>query len=248
MKNIISDLSVENKPLFKNEIEKNNLVVCKYCGYPTRVEMQGLFFRMPCRCSEKKNKLPKKNKSYFDKYNMLHSMQYKDTSFETTELSRFSNIGGAVNNVLKNKDKGLYLWGNTGVGKTHLMICIARELQGSLVIKLDTLLDCLKATYNGEKTSDKELMGEIYKTPYLFIDDIGIENFSKNNGDNFNQRILYKVVEERCLRKQPTFYSSNYSVGQLLNDRGVEERTIDRIVGSCTILKLNGDSYRTLNL
>lgn len=229
--------SVKNEP-FENEIKVNGVVVCKKCKAPTRVFKAEHYYRIPCRCI-----MNVREKSELQKHDMKNTPQYKEVCFETTDLSskEYKTTIKKAREILKN-GRGLYIYGSVGSGKTHLMVCLAKELQG-LVIKLETLLDLIKRSYSS--SGDYELLQEVYQINYLFIDDLGVEEFSKNNGDNFNQKILYKIVENRMLNNKITSYSSNYSVSQLMTLKGIERRTIDRIVGSCNSIKLDLDSYRT---
>ena len=245
MSDFFKSMTVENEPL-KGEELFGSQIVCKKCKAPTRTMINGLYFKVPCKCYKRNKQLLKtEQKSLFDNYNILSKPQYKNCSFASTDIvtAEYGKVLEKAKDHCKNK-KGLYIYGDTGVGKTHLMVCMAKELKRSLVIKLEDLLDSVKRSYNDKNIQEYKLMDEIYKVPYLFLDDLGIEEYHKNGGDNFNQKIIYKVVENRCLNNRPTFYSSNYKLSQLRNERGIEKRTIDRIAGSCDFIKLNGESYR----
>lgn len=235
-------LSIKNKP-YKNETMKNGIVVCNKCGKPTRTEINGLYFRVPCECKEKK--YIAEETSILENYNLLKKPQYKDVSFFNTKIAN-TELETACKILKKQSmnNKGVYLYGDTGVGKTHLMVCLARQLNDMIVIKLGTLLELVRSSYNGKNIIEHKLLDDVYNIPYLALDDLGTESFIKNGGDNFNQRILYNIVENRCLDKKPTFYTSNYSLSDLYTKRGVEQRTIDRIAGSCEFIKLSGESYR----
>jgi len=179
-----------------------------------------------------------------DRYNMLDAPMYKDVSFSNIDTSMYEPYRSQIKDCL-NGNKGVFIYGDVGVGKTMLMMCIAREMKDSLVIKLDTLTEQLRATYRATSTTeDYRLLEQIYRRPNLFIDDLGVESFIKNGGDNFTQRVLYKVVENRLVRGKVTSFTCNYSISQLVNERGVEKRTADRIVGSCRSIEIRGGSKR----
>ena len=175
---------------------------------------------------------------------MLYTPMFKDTRFSTTDTSSYEPYREKIKDALNGKC-GLFIYGDVGIGKTRLMICLAREMEDSLVIKLDTLTEQLRATYrNSNMIDDFKLLDQVYHRPNLFIDDLGVESFNKNNGDNFTQRILYKVVENRMLLGKPTSFTSNYSIRELINERGVEQRTCDRIVAGCRSVEMRGRSRR----
>ena len=78
----------------------------------------------------------------------------------------------------------------------------------------------------------------------MFIDDFGTELVTKNNQDLWLQEKVFEVVNKRYNNNKPIIFTSNYSLRQLIEERGIADKTIDRINEMCTILKLNGDSYR----
>jgi DNA replication protein DnaC len=43
---------------------------------------------------------------------------------------------------------------------------------------------------------------------------------------------------------KPIIFTANYSLKELIEDRGMAKRSVDRIMEMCEILKLNGESYR----
>lgn len=231
--------------LENNSIQRNinlNLKTCETCGEPLEAVVRGRVVRIPCSC-RKRLKTPV-NVSGLDRYNMLFSPMYKDVSFKTTETNIYEPFREKIRDALNNRC-GLFIYGDVGVGKTRLMMCLAKEMEDPLVIKFDTLTEQLRATYrHNDMLDDFKLLDQVYHRPNLFIDDLGVDSFFKNNGDNFNQRILYKVVENRMLLGKQTTFTSNYSISELINDRGVEQRTCDRIVASCRSIEMRGRSRR----
>ena len=84
---------------------------------------------------------------------------------------------------------------------------------------------------------------------FLFIDDIGTERLRTNGEDSWIQEQIFDIINKRYNNQKPTVFSSNHSIRQLVEDRGLMEKTADRILemSKDARIKLEGDSYRHKN-
>ena len=135
----------------------------------------------------------------------------------------------------------LFLYGDTGVGKTFLSNCIAKELidRAFSVIYLTSfeLFDTL-AKSKFEKDAAAEAMCEhIFDCDLLIIDDLGTEL-----ANSFTVSQLFLCLNERLLRRKSTIVSTNLSLESLVDI--YSERTFSRITSNYTMLKLTGDDIR----
>lgn len=135
----------------------------------------------------------------------------------------------------------LFLYGDTGTGKTFLSNCIAKELldTGHSVIYFTAfqLFDIL------EKTSFRRIPGlkppckDMFDCDLLIVDDLGTEL-----ANTFTVSQLFLCLNERILRKKATIISTNLGIDQLSTI--YSERIFSRIVSSYTMIKLFGDDIR----
>ncbi len=111
--------------------------------------------------------------------------------------------------------KGIYLFGNMGIGKTFIMKKIAKRFAeaGEEVgfINLTKLVSILKGTFGTDNEEYLEILNLLSKVKYLFIDDIGAEKITTWFRDDF----LFNLLNERMEHKKITFFSSNYSQEKL---------------------------------
>ena len=141
----------------------------------------------------------------------------------------------------------LFITGGTGVGKTFLTNCIAKDLidRGLFVVYLSAvrLFDILSdATFGSrrdgtEGTSRESFKKIIYDCDLLVIDDLGTEMVN-----SFSSTQLFDCINERLLAKKHTIISTNLSLKQI--QENYSERLFSRIVDRYTLIKLYGDDIR----
>lgn len=133
------------------------------------------------------------------------------------------------------------MYGDTGVGKTFLSHCIAKELleQSYSVIYFTAsqLFDIL-AKYTFEKDADAGLAHDhVLDCDLLIIDDLGTEF-----ANSFTTSQLFICLNERILRKKSTLISTNLALEDIRNI--YSERIFSRITSTYTVLRMTGDDIR----
>ena len=113
----------------------------------------------------------------------------------------------------KSYQKGLYLQGSFGVGKTYLLGAIANELaqfgHHSTLIHFPTFAVEMKQAIGDNSLGNK--LDEVKKAPLLMIDDLGADSMSAWIRDD----ILGVILQYRMQEQLPTFFSSNFDMEQL---------------------------------
>lgn len=136
----------------------------------------------------------------------------------------------------------ILLYGDTGVGKTFLSHCIAKELidtSYSVVYFTATqLFDIFAQSTFGKKDGQAtETYAHIYDCDLLIIDDLGTEL-----ANSFTTSQLFICLNERILRQKATIISTNLALDDIQSI--YSERTFSRISSNYTILRLTGDDIR----
>ena len=159
----------------------------------------------------------------------------------TTGLSALATARHAVEechhfiDAFDNKPQNLFFYGGTGVGKTFLTNCVAKELldKGYSVIYFTAfqLFDILsKGVF--EKDADAIATHQnIFDCDLLVIDDLGTEL-----SNSFTTSQLFLCVNERLLRQKSTIISTNLSLNQMVDI--YSERTFSRICDAYTLINL----------
>lgn len=138
-------------------------------------------------------------------------------------------------------EKSLLFTGNTGLGKTFLSNCIAKEMmdQGKIVIyqtapsMLNTMID-----YRfGKKEVSVDFYDNIMNSDLLIIDDLGTESTN-----NIKSTELFNIINTRLLNQVKTIISTNLTLQNLFSI--YDERIVSRIVGNYNICRFFGDDIR----
>ena len=198
---------------------------CKKCNDT------GLLEGKYCDCLiEEINKLLKLESGFinledFDKTNfeIFEDKKFMSTLYEKMKKWCYSNF-----------DKNLiYLAGQTGVGKTHLMKCMAHELiKRHKLVYLTTSFamhqDFIKSFTTRDLEAKNELLDKYLTPEVLFIDDLGTELRQRDVTINY----LYQIINERKMRKLPTVITSNLTISDIMEY--YDERILSRIVDKST--------------
>ena len=142
--------------------------------------------------------------------------------------------------------RNILLYGDTGVGKTFLSNCIAKELIDAaysvIYFSSKHFFDILAENTFGKKDSDSydeesPDTNYIYNCDLLIIDDLGTEM-----ANGFTSSQLFACLNERILRRKSTIISTNLALDDIKNI--YSERIFSRLSSSYTMLRLTGDDIR----
>ena len=135
----------------------------------------------------------------------------------------------------------LYFFGDTGIGKTFLSNCIAKELldSGHSVIYF-TAFQLFDILSKGVFAKDEEAIAaneNIFTCDLLIIDDLGTELTN-----SFTTSQLFLCLNERILHRKSTIISTNLGLSQLTDL--YSERILSRIMDNYVLIKLFGEDIR----
>jgi len=138
---------------------------------------------------------------------------------------------------IKKPEKGLFLFGPAGTGKTHLAVKIAQELEDTRFVKIPKLLLSLKANFDGQGYENEQIIERLSKTPILILDDLGAEKASE-----WVAETLYILIDDRYGNMKPTVFTSNYSPSELAERLG--DRIVSRIMEMCRVIEIKTSDKR----
>ncbi len=150
------------------------------------------------------------------------------------------------------KQKGLYLYGSFGSGKTYMISALLNELSrlnySVVIVYYPELIRSIKESFSsGEDFYER--MNMIKTCDLLLLDDIGAESVTAWNRDE----ILGTILQYRMDNKMPTFFTSNLNLEELENHLLIKDtaeekikarRIMERIKQLSEYLELFGENRR----
>lgn len=189
--------------------------------------------------------LMKQNFSNFD-FNVFSTDKIDGSNISPREnMAKISDICSKfVSNFGMENDENLLFYGGTGLGKTYMCNCIAKDLldKGYLVIYQTSfkILEILE-DYKFKKGPSNNLIDENYKNLFncdlLIIDDLGTE---LNN--SFTSSEIFNIINTRLISGKKIIISTNLTPLQL--GKTYTQRTLSRILDKFTMLKFIGKDLR----
>jgi DNA replication protein DnaC len=152
-------------------------------------------------------------------------------------------------------ERGLYIAGKLGRGKTGLAICALKEFieagQLSLFVSVPDLMDRLRAAAFNKDANENpdELLKAVVDVPFLAFDDLGVEKPTSYVLEKF-----YLIIDKRLSRGLYTLFTSNLSTKDLeayWRPSGVQAdafhpglRIVERIREYCQGVSIRGGNLR----
>lgn len=216
--------------------------------YPKCSEHQIIFSYVPCKY-EKERREKEKNRMTRDKELSLASMAQIDSSDKKRLPVLKWLINFCENYDPNNNNKGLYLHGTFGCGKTYLISAAFNELSkkriSTEIVYYPELLRDLKSDFD----TFADRIDYLENVDLLLIDDIGAEKVTEWSRDE----ILGTILQHRMNNYKTTFFTSNLNIEQLeehliissnIDEMVKAKRIIERIKQLTEDMELIGENKR----
>jgi DNA replication protein DnaC len=202
----------------KDQVVEENSKFCNYCGAKFLSKLKEVIPEKYIAEGLYLSKLPIELKNYY-----------------------YLTLGGADKSF---NGKGLYLWGNTGIGKSFATWTFVKELilARQEVESIDTseFLNRLRAGFSISYLAKENYIyvERLKRVPFLIIDDICAEKSSP-----FVEETMFNIINARYNKGKITLITSNFSFTEMAENR-LGDRIASRLNEMCKIIHLTGDDRR----
>lgn len=139
--------------------------------------------------------------------------------------------------------QNLLFYGETGLGKTFICHCIAKDLldEGHTVLyltvpRLCKVIECSR--FNREAlVAPDEMLEAVDEVDLLVLDDLGAEISTV-----ITSAALFDIINQRLLTRKPTVISTNLTPSALASQ--YSERIVSRFLGNYQMIKFFGEDIR----
>lgn len=178
------------------------------------------------------------------------SLSYYEGKFDSNGFDCYKKMSENLE-ICKNYAKdfslnssSLFLFGKTGVGKTHMSLSIAKEVSAhGFTVAYGSLLNYLriieKEHFGRAENAESDTLQVLINTDLLILDDLGSEFQT-----SFYESVLYNILNSRINLGLPTIISSNLTSAEL--QKKYNDRVISRLFSVFSTMMFVGEDIRQI--
>ena len=235
----------------------DGLLYCHKCNTPKqcRVEIFGEIRTPMCLCKCEKEKRDQREAEIKRQEFQRHIANLKRMGFPDSEMEKWTfdrddhqneKISIVARNYvenfdqLKEKGKGLLLFGSVGTGKTFIAACIANALiekgHPCLVTNFPRLVNTISGMYDGKQ----QYIDGLNKFHLLVIDDLASERDTEYMGE-----IVQNIIDARYRSGLPLIITTNLTSEELKHPLDIrKQRIYSRLFEMCVPVEVKGTDRR----
>lgn len=240
----------------------DGLLYCHKCNTPKQTRFTDFMgkVRTPyclCKCAQEKRDAEERERQqaeFADMIKNLRRMGFPDSEMSQWRFERDDGANAKLSSVarkyvehfseMKEKGKGLLLFGTVGTGKTFAAACIANALIDKgypcLVTNFARLTNTISGMYDGKQ----EYIDGLDRFDLLVIDDLASERDTEYMGE-----IVQNIIDARYRSGKPLIITTNLTGDELKNPADMrKQRIYSRLFEMCLPFEVKGADRRQKKL
>lgn len=254
--NEIAEKSAEVIEREDGDYEQDGLIYCGKCHTPkqTTVELDGKTLTVSCLCECRQNEYDAEQERQRTESRVreaerlrrdgMQDMQVRGMTFSNddspdTKLSKLARRYVEKFSEMRERGKGLLLYGTVGTGKTFYAACIVNAL-------IDKGVPCLMTNFSRLTTAlldaDKKMsfLNDLDKYELLVIDDLSAERNTE-----YVAGTVQMVVDARYTSGKPLIVTTNLTADELIRPAEIrDKRLFSRLYDMCVPYEVKGGDRR----
>lgn len=259
--NVIFDKLEEkaNQSIKQNEGDYivDGLLYCGKCNTKkqTRIEILGKIRTPMCLCKCEAERRDKEEAEHKRRQRMMEIEKMRKIGFPESEMQSwtFANddkLNAKTSAIAKNyadnfetmkeRKKGLLLYGSVGTGKSYHAACIVNELIDKGYPAMMTNFSRLVNTINGMFEGKQQYIDGLNKFDLLVIDDLSAERDTE-----FMNEIVFTIIDSRYRAGLPLIITTNLTADEIKHPADVrKQRTYSRLLEMTIPVEVKGSDRR----
>jgi len=239
----------------------DGLLFCHKCNTPKqcRVELWGKT-RTPmclCKCEAEKRAAEEAERKRIERMQEIAKMrkigfpesEMYDWTFANDDKSN-PKIASAIQryadhfDTMRERGKGLLLYGSVGTGKSFYAACVVNELIDKGYPCMMTNFSRLVNTIQGMFEGKQEYIDKLNKFDLLVIDDLSAERDTE-----YMNEIIFTIIDSRYRAGLPLIITTNLTADEIKNPADIrKQRTYSRLLEMTIPIEVTGTDRRRKKL
>lgn len=233
----------------EGDYQKDGLWYCGKCNTAKQTEtfIAGLSIKPMCRCkcagerldAEERAKQIEINREicFDDPADMECTFALDD---RTNEVTRICRAYAEKFPEMLEKNKGLVLFGETGVGKTFAANALANELIDNGYKVRSTSIKAMAEELKDFNVDRARVLRSFNRFDLLILDDWGTER-----GTEWMSEIVQEIVDSRYKSKKPFVLTTNIGAQEMKSPADLKmKRLVSRLYERCVFIEVKGKDRR----
>jgi DNA replication protein DnaC len=165
---------------------------------------------------------------------------YREFTFERYKVMPGNRLAYERSKGFDPSVANLYLWGTSGVGKTHLAWAMARRcFEESLSVAILPAYQLSRNVRMKDPDDEQAALDRFVRAESLVLDDLGVGSNSA-----YNRQILQEILDGRAFTdRSGLVVTSKYSLDELATTLA-DDSIPSRLAGMCTVVRIHGSDGR----